>query len=55
MNNRFRRGDIVLVGTKKAEVIELPVIWDSNYLVRMQEGKYKGRDISVRPDILKPI
>lgn len=55
MNNKFIPGDIVLVGTKRARVIDFPLYRGGEYLVRMLEGKYKGKDISIKPDLLKPI
>lgn len=55
MDNIFKRGDIILVGTKRARVIDFPLYRGGEYLVRMLEGKYKGKDVSIKPELLKPL
>lgn len=55
MANRFKPGDIVLCGTKKAKVVEFFTFRGGEYLITMLEGRYKGKSIPVKPELLKPV
>lgn len=55
MANRFKSGDIVLFGTKKAEIIEFSTFEGPQYLIKILEGKYQGKIVPAKASLLKPL
>lgn len=51
----LKKGTIVWFGTHKAKILGPYVLDDNQYSIEMLDGPYRGKQISARSDLVRPV